>query len=152
MPSIHELELDLLQILLRGCVAAAVTEALGEAYCEAEQWLLDPGRRITGVNAIKDSGSGFDPSKLPNPTAAENLLASHSSGIFLLKQFMDQVDFKFDNGIEVCMRNRSKNLHMVLGSPNSPPSAGGSDELPAAPPKNKGNVAAALQKGGQHEV
>ena len=52
---------------------------------------------------VKDSGAGFDPSKITDPTAAENLLANHGKGIFLMKQLMDQVDFKFDNGTEVRM-------------------------------------------------
>jgi serine/threonine-protein kinase RsbW len=33
--------------------------------------------------AVKDSGSGFDPSRLANPTTAQNLLANHGRGIFL---------------------------------------------------------------------
>jgi serine/threonine-protein kinase RsbW len=55
---------------------------------------------------VKDSGSGFDPSKIPDPTAAENVVKNHGRGIFLIKQFMDQVDFNFDNGTEVRMVRR----------------------------------------------
>jgi serine/threonine-protein kinase RsbW len=55
---------------------------------------------------VKDSGSGFDPSRLPNPIADENLLAVHGRGIFLMNQFMDQVDVRFDHGTEVRMRRR----------------------------------------------
>ncbi len=55
---------------------------------------------------VRDSGSGFDPSKLPNPTAGENLLANHGRGIFLMRQLMDEVDFKFDHGTEVRMLRR----------------------------------------------
>jgi anti-sigma regulatory factor (Ser/Thr protein kinase) len=55
---------------------------------------------------VKDSGSGFDPSGLPNPIADENLLANHGRGIFLMKQLMDEVDFRFDHGTEVRMRRR----------------------------------------------
>ena len=53
---------------------------------------------------VKDSGSGFDPSSLANPTAVENLLADHGRGIFLMKELMDEVEFKFDHGTEVHMR------------------------------------------------
>jgi serine/threonine-protein kinase RsbW len=56
------------------------------------------------VIIVKDSGSGFDPSRLPDPTAAENLLADHGRGVFLMKQLMDEVDFKFNHGTEVSMR------------------------------------------------
>jgi serine/threonine-protein kinase RsbW len=55
---------------------------------------------------VKDSGSGFDPSRLPDPLAAENLLANHGRGIFLMKQLMDEVDFTFDHGTEVHMRRQ----------------------------------------------
>ena len=58
--------------------------------------------------SVKYSGSGFDPSELPNPIAAENLLAPHGRGIFLIRQLMDEVDFKFDRGTEVRMRRRQK--------------------------------------------
>jgi len=58
--------------------------------------------------SVKDSGSGFDPSGLPNPIDAENLLAPHGRGIFLIRQLMDEVDFKFDRGTEVRMRRRQK--------------------------------------------
>ena len=58
--------------------------------------------------SVKDSGAGFDPSGLPNPIAAENLLAPHGRGIFLIRQLMDEVDFKFDHGTEVRMRRRQR--------------------------------------------
>jgi serine/threonine-protein kinase RsbW len=53
---------------------------------------------------VKDSGSGFDPSGLANPTYAENLLDDHGRGIFLMKELMDEVEFRFDHGTEVHMR------------------------------------------------
>jgi serine/threonine-protein kinase RsbW len=56
--------------------------------------------------SVKDSGPGFDPSRLPDPTAPENLLALHGRGIFIIRQLMDEVEFKFDHGTEVRMRRR----------------------------------------------
>lgn len=50
------------------------------------------------IITIKDSGPGFDPRRIPNPTAAPNLLANHGRGIFLMRQLMDQVDFTFNHG------------------------------------------------------
>jgi serine/threonine-protein kinase RsbW len=52
---------------------------------------------------VKDSGKGFDRSKIIDPTAAKNLLANRGRGIFLMKELMDQVDFKFAHGTEVHM-------------------------------------------------
>jgi serine/threonine-protein kinase RsbW len=56
----------------------------------------------------KDSGSGFDPSVLPDPTAVGNLLAKHGRGLFLIRHFMDEVEFNFDHGTEVRMRRRQQ--------------------------------------------
>ncbi len=36
------------------------------------------------VIIVKDSGSGFDPSHLPNPVVGQNVLAGHGRGIFLI--------------------------------------------------------------------
>jgi serine/threonine-protein kinase RsbW len=60
--------------------------------------------------AVKDSGSGFDPSRLANPTTAQNLLANHGRGIFLMKQLMDEVEFKFDRGTEVHLRRKRQRV------------------------------------------
>ena len=38
-----------LPLALRKSLALTVSKSLGEAYREAEQWLLDPERRISGV-------------------------------------------------------------------------------------------------------
>jgi serine/threonine-protein kinase RsbW len=58
--------------------------------------------------SVKDTGSGFDPSRLPDPTAPENLMTPHGRGIFLIRQLMDEVQFKFDHGTELRMRRRKK--------------------------------------------
>ena len=57
---------------------------------------------------VKDSGSGFDPTTLPDPLAQQNLLATHGRGIFLIKQFMDDVWFEFENGTAVYMLKRRR--------------------------------------------
>jgi anti-sigma regulatory factor (Ser/Thr protein kinase) len=55
---------------------------------------------------VRDAGAGFDPNRVPNPTIADNLLANHGRGIFLIRQFMDRVDFRFKQGTEVVMQRR----------------------------------------------
>ncbi len=94
----------------------AVREAIANAIVHGNH--CDPEKTVrvsVAVNEscdlliiVKDSGSGFDISGLPNPITAENLLANHGRGIFLVKQFMDQVDFNFDHGTEVHMRRRRR--------------------------------------------
>src|ERR1044071_4083071 len=44
------------------------------------------------VVVIRDYGSGFDPSKLPDPTSADNLLNPSGRGIFYMRTFMDEVE------------------------------------------------------------
>ena len=93
-------------------IGLAVREALVNAIVHGNQ--CEPHKTVRVCVAVyekgelviivKDSGSGFDPSRLPNPTAAENLLADHGRGVFLIKQLMDEVDFKFNHGTEVSMR------------------------------------------------
>jgi anti-sigma regulatory factor (Ser/Thr protein kinase) len=42
---------------------------------------------------IRDEGQGFDPANVPDPTAAENLLAVSGRGIMLMRTFMDEVKY-----------------------------------------------------------
>jgi serine/threonine-protein kinase RsbW len=41
---------------------------------------------------VRDYGEGFDPSKLPDPTDASNLLNPSGRGIFYMRTFMDEVE------------------------------------------------------------
>ena len=96
-------------------VALAIREALNNAlvhgnHCDPEKTIdicvsLTHGDLLVSV---KDSGSGFDPKTVPNPLAMENLLSKHGRGVFLMRQFMDEVEFNFDRGTEVRMRRRKK--------------------------------------------
>src|SRR5215469_30239 len=48
-----------------------------------------------GVSLIvSQQGPGFDPSRVPNPRAVENLEANHGRGIHFMKSVMDKVSFK----------------------------------------------------------
>jgi serine/threonine-protein kinase RsbW len=54
---------------------------------------------------VRDQGHGFDPNKVPDPLAFENLGAEHGRGIHLMKLAMDEVSFE-RGGTEVHMRKR----------------------------------------------
>ena len=41
---------------------------------------------------VRDQGEGFDPGELADPLAPENLLKASGRGIFLIRNFMDQVE------------------------------------------------------------
>jgi len=55
---------------------------------------------------VRDPGSGFDATTVPNPLAVENVLKSSGRGIFLINQLMDEVAFE-DGGRELRMRKRN---------------------------------------------
>jgi serine/threonine-protein kinase RsbW len=57
---------------------------------------------------VRDQGDGFDPHKVPNPLAVENLGAEHGRGIHLMKLAMDEVSFE-RGGTEVHIRKESGN-------------------------------------------
>lgn len=40
---------------------------------------------------IKDEGTGFDPTALPDPTDPENLLKPHGRGVMMMRLFLDEV-------------------------------------------------------------
>jgi serine/threonine-protein kinase RsbW len=95
-------------------ISLAVREALANAIIHGNDG--DPAKPVfisVAVNEscdlliiIRDSGSGFDPSGVPDPTVGDSLLASHGRGIFLMQKLMDRVDFRFGQGTEVIMRRR----------------------------------------------
>jgi len=58
------------------------------------------------IVCVRDQGPGFDPEQINDPLAAENVLRSSGRGIFLIKQFMDEVSIarSHEGGTEVRMR------------------------------------------------
>jgi anti-sigma regulatory factor (Ser/Thr protein kinase) len=100
-------------------IGLAVREAIANAIVHGNHCDPEKAVRISvAVNencdlfvSVKDSGSGFDPGRLPDPVAPENLLAPHGRGIFIMRQLMDQVDFEFDHGTEVHMRRSDRAAH-----------------------------------------
>jgi serine/threonine-protein kinase RsbW len=42
---------------------------------------------------VSDQGSGFDPAAVPDPTDPENVLKTSGRGIFLIRSFMDDVQW-----------------------------------------------------------
>jgi serine/threonine-protein kinase RsbW len=82
-------------------IAMAVREATINAVLHGNEY--DPARQIevslenTGKDlmiTIADQGRGFDPDKIPDPLAKENLLRGTGRGIFLIRSLMDEVHFR----------------------------------------------------------
>ena len=54
---------------------------------------------------VRDQGSGFQADKIPNPLEGDNLLKPSGRGIFYMRSFMDEVNFRTpaSGGTEVRM-------------------------------------------------
>ena len=57
---------------------------------------------------VRDQGEGFDPESLANPLDPENLLKASGRGIFLIRNFMDDVQLQRapEGGMEIRMTKR----------------------------------------------
>lgn len=53
------------------------------------------GKKLTFTS--KDEGPGFEPDEVPNPLAEENLLKPSGRGVFLMKEYADEVEY-LENG------------------------------------------------------
>lgn len=86
---------DQLSVLL-----LAVTEATTNAIIHANKCDLS---KLVSIHAhiedsklivkVKDEGTGFDPSTVPDPTEPENLLKDSGRGVYLMKVYMDEVRY-----------------------------------------------------------
>ena len=94
-------------------VELALQEALSNAIrhgCKG-----DPSKRVQCcvtfdelgdiVIVVRDPGTGFDVSAVPNPLEGANLLKPGGRGVFLINQMMDTVEYA-EQGREVVMRKR----------------------------------------------
>jgi serine/threonine-protein kinase RsbW len=76
----------------------------------------DPSKHVTAtfeassdsiLIRIADEGQGFDSSNIPDPLAPENLLRSSGRGVFLMRTFMDEVNFRqLSPGTEITLIKR----------------------------------------------
>jgi serine/threonine-protein kinase RsbW len=64
---------------------------------------------VPGISIrVRDEGLGFDPEGLPDPLAPENMLKASGRGIFLIKNFMDEMRLQRapEGGMEMVMVKR----------------------------------------------
>jgi serine/threonine-protein kinase RsbW len=82
-------------------IAMAVREAAVNAVLHGNSY--DTSKHITAsfetttdslIIRIADQGLGLDPEKIPDPLAPENILRGSGRGIFLIRAFMDEVNFR----------------------------------------------------------
>ena len=67
---------------------------------------------------VRDEGEGFDPETVANPLDPENLLKSSGRGIFLIRNFMDDVRLQRapEGGMEIRMIKRVQSAGAADGS------------------------------------
>src|SRR5256885_15007128 len=67
---------------------------------------------------VRDEGEGFDPETVANPLDPENLLKSSGRGIFLIRNFMDDVRLQRapEGGMEIRMVKRVQTTGAADGS------------------------------------
>jgi serine/threonine-protein kinase RsbW len=68
---------------------------------------------------VRDQGEGFDPEEVANPLAPENLLKSSGRGIFLIRNFMDDVQLQRapEGGMEIRMVKRVQPTNTAADGP-----------------------------------
>lgn len=100
-----------------GDVELALQEALANAILHGNQ--SDSNKKVVVacfceceaggglLLVVRDEGAGFDPSEVPDPTRAQAIYSGHGRGIFLMRQFLDEVRFR-NGGREVELRKRGE--------------------------------------------
>ncbi len=85
----------------RGNIAMAVREAVvnavlhGNAYDTNKHVLVSFETTADDLLVkVADQGAGLDPDTIPDPLAPENILRGSGRGIFLIRAFMDEVNFR----------------------------------------------------------
>ena len=94
-------------------IGLALTEALANAVRHGSK--NDPSKNVVclaSVNGnremtivVRDSGPGFDPERVPDPTHGDGLGADHGRGIFMIRQLMDEVRYEH-RGTELHMKKK----------------------------------------------
>jgi serine/threonine-protein kinase RsbW len=98
-------------VAVRECVINAIkhgnkNDSSKRVFVEFET-VFNDGVNELGIR-IRDQGQGFDPESLANPLDPENLLKASGRGIFLIRNFMDEVELQRapQGGMEVRMTKR----------------------------------------------
>ncbi len=99
-------DLDTIDLALREALVNAIIHGNRSSPSKAVRICVALQEGCGILIVVKDAGSGFDPSKLPNPVEGQNILATHGRGIFLINQLMSDVRFRFESGTAIYMTRR----------------------------------------------
>jgi serine/threonine-protein kinase RsbW len=100
-------------VAIRECVINAIkhgnkSDATKRVFVEFET-SVDAAVPALAIR-VRDQGEGFDPEQVANPLDPENLLKSSGRGIFLIRNFMDDVQLQRapEGGMEIRMVKRAQ--------------------------------------------
>jgi serine/threonine-protein kinase RsbW len=85
-----------------GRIMLALSEAVNNAIIHGNN--QNPGKQViilstfdeenrTLTISVEDEGEGFDPEEIPDPLKEENLLNEGGRGVYLIKQYADELQF-----------------------------------------------------------
>jgi serine/threonine-protein kinase RsbW len=95
-----DVEISLREALANGVIHGNHEDPSKRVYVDLR---CVPDKEVSIV--VRDQGSGFSGTEIPNPTAAEQLQSMHGRGIYLMKSLMDEVHFE-RGGTVVHMRKK----------------------------------------------
>ncbi len=107
MAGLDEDQLHWVSVAVRESVVNAIKH--GNQSDQAKRVIVEfspvPPNGSELVIRIEDQGEGFEPEEVANPLAPENILKSSGRGIFLIRNFMDDVSLQKvpGGGMEVRM-------------------------------------------------
>ena len=89
----------------RNAITISVVEAGTNAIQHGNREVASKPTEVTFIQEngrlvilIRDEGTGFDPDGVSDPLAVENMFAESGRGVYILRSFMDEVDFSFRSG------------------------------------------------------
>ena len=97
MAGLDEDSLHWVSVAVRECVVNAIKH--GNRNDESKRVIVEfspvpPHDPEELVIRVEDEGEGFDPEEIADPLAPENILKSSGRGIFLIRNFMDDVQLQ----------------------------------------------------------
>ena len=92
-------------------VREAITNAMVHGNKEDEAKTVEVTLNCLGRELeieVRDQGKGFDPTRIPDPTDPANILKTSGRGIFLMRTFMDEVQWSMrpEGGTSVRMTKK----------------------------------------------
>ena len=81
-----------IDMAVREAITNAIVHGNKEDDTKQVELSLNCSQRAVEIQ-VTDQGEGFDPASVPDPTTEENLLKTSGRGNFLIRNFMDEVEW-----------------------------------------------------------